>query len=192
MVVMGWDVSTSRVGITCFVDGKFSWADWVDLTKAEGVYEKARLVRERISNIEFLRPESVVHYVEDRLANFSAGKSMLQTLMLLGAFNVLVSWLIMDELGGRVVHIHPSRVKSAMRGEGLTIPKGGDKKALTLDFVRSREPGCVVLHEATRTGKPKPQCYDVADAYITAVAGMRLDGREQDPGDAEGAAGDRG
>jgi hypothetical protein len=59
-----------------------------------------------------------------------------------------------------------------MKTQGLIIPKGGDKKELTLNWVRAHEKDFPI--ELNRNDNPQPYCYDMADAYITARAGYLL------------------
>jgi hypothetical protein len=73
--------------------------------------------------------------------------------------------------GVGIKHIHPSTVKAIMKQEGLLIPKGGDKKKITLDYVKKREPKFPM--EYNRNDKPQPWCYDMADSYIVVRAGIR-------------------
>ena len=170
-MIFGWDISTSIVGVTALTDeGRFVTSKHVDLRKVDGVFDKANVVQEFVySFLSDYNGEKRKHFVEERLSNFAMGRSMLQTLMTLASFNLLVSWFLW-EMGKDVTYIHPSTVKSIMRKDGLIVPKGGDKKKLTLDFVSKREPGFVV--DLNRNDKPQPWCYDKADSYITARAGF--------------------
>lgn len=182
-MIFGWDISTSIVGATCLTpEGKFLESRFLDLRKLEDcslldkVDESEWFVQEFVTN-RTGQGTSVTHYVEDRLGNFASGRTMLQTLMKLAAFNLAFSYMIMKEslkvegvTGVGVHHIHPSTVKALMKSEGLLIPKGADKKVLTLDFVQRKEPDFKVI--LNRNDKPQPYCYDMADSYIVARAGF--------------------
>lgn len=164
--------------------GTFVKSLYCDLRKVDGeLLDKADIV---FSFVEKMQEEMFgehikvgygtdVHFIEDKLAGFSGGGSNAGTIMRLAAFNFAVSWMIWDKLarpsGGLVQHIHPSTVKAIMKKEGLVVPKGGDKKELTLNWVRSKEPSFKV--ELNRNDNPQPYMYDMADAYITAYAGRR-------------------
>lgn len=199
-MIFGWDVSTSIIGVTLLKDdGSFVCSDHLDLRKSEdGMLSKAEEVEEWVrellechasnfvvdriaqANPVFDAPVIFDHFIEDRLGSFAAGRTMLQVLMKLAAFNMVVSYIIQKastdlvakNVGGggvRIEHIHPSTVKSIMRKEGLVVPKGGDKKVLTLDFVSRRWPGFTV--DRNRKGNPQPWCFDRADSLIVARAG---------------------
>lgn len=168
-MIIGWDISTSIVGVTVLEDdGTYVSSTYVDLRKCDDIFEKIDNVKKFIDSFISPATRTYTHFVEDRLGNFTAGRSMLQTLMKLASFNMVVSWLLWERTGN-VFHIHPSTVKATMRKEGLNIPKGGDKKKITLDFVSSVEKLFVV--DLNRNDKPQPWCYDMADSYIVARAG---------------------
>lgn len=185
MSVFGWDVSTSVVGLTILNDD----GSWVKTEHFE--FEKTKdgpkSIHDKMDECEWWIEDMVGpffsgshhHFFEDRLSNFRAGRTMIQTLMKLGAFNALFSYVTWKKhlsllsstegTGVGMTHIHPTTVKSIMKKEGLIIPKGSDKKALTLEFVSRKIPGFLI--ERTRTGTPKPFMFDRADSYITARAG---------------------
>jgi hypothetical protein len=178
-VIFGWDISTSIIGTAILTDdGQYVSSHFLDMRKLEidminKAYEAERYIDTFVRS--YGRSDSV-HYIEDRLGSFAAGRTMQQTLLKLAAFNATVSYIIWHQfrtLKARVTieHIHPSTVKSIMRREGLIIPKGSDKKGLTLEFVSGREPGFPVI--LNRNDKPQPYCFDQADAYIIACAGFR-------------------
>lgn len=183
-MIFGWDISTSIIGVTVLADdGSFVESSHLDLRKSEkDMLGKAEETELWVNGVvgKFASPSSsFVHFVEDRLGSFSAGRTMLQVLMKLAAFNMVVSYIIRTAsgklalvTGGRVSmeHIHPSTVKSIMKKEGLLIPKGGDKKEITLDFVAKKEAAFVV--DRNRNDNPQPWCYDRADSYIVARAGF--------------------
>jgi hypothetical protein len=185
-VIIGWDVSTSVVGVTVLRDdGIFVCSDHIDLTKMEpNLLLKAEAVQEWAGSFleKYVSEHGVNHFhiVEDKLGNFSAGGTMMQTLMKLAAFNTTVSYIVWKESeriaetksgSVSILHLHPSTVKSIMRShDGLIIPKGSDKKKLTLEFVIKNVPGFPV--EKNKNDNYKPFCFDRADSYITARAGF--------------------
>lgn len=175
-MILGWDVSTAIVGFVAISDdGKSCDFDYCDLRKIEDHDNKGDLLRDFVRKKMLLASGSSsvssVHFIEDKLAGFSGGGSNAGTIMRLGAFNYLAGWLIHDIWGSQIERIHPSTVKAAMRKEGLLIPKGGDKKGLTLQWVSSRERSFPM--ELNKNGKPQPWCYDMADAFVTALVGRK-------------------
>jgi len=176
-MIYGWDISTSIIGV-CILgnDGKYAGESYyIDLTDVDGPLAKADYAKASILNIlkmqnDAEQPYPNYHFVEDRLGGFAAGRTMLQTLMKLAAFNAVISYIIWEnEKNPMVLHLHPSTVKSVMKKEGLFIPKGSDKKDLTLAFVRRKEPDFPWM--PNKNNNPKPQMFDMADAYCIAKAG---------------------
>ncbi len=205
MSIFGWDISTSVVGMTVLDDDgnwvESSYFDFARMAKgARSLFDKMDecewWIKERL---EKYPKGSHWHYFEDRLGNFTFGRTMMQTLMTLAAFNFAFSYRVVKmhlELPGITgvghTHIHPATAKAALKKEGLLIPKGSDKKLLTLHFVRRTVPDFPV--EYTRTGSPKPHCYDMADAYLVARAGYLKHGavRNEQPKEASSDKADTG
>jgi hypothetical protein len=181
-VILGWDISTAIIGFAAMEDhGGLIRTAYCDLRKVEGLLEKGdeavkfvgRMANDWKTGLPSLK---TVHFVEDRLAGFSGGGSNAGTVMRLAAFNAMVCWFIHEEWrnspNSQIVMMHPSTVKAALKHDGLLIPKGADKKALTLEFVSKRESENFKI-DLNRNEKPQPYCYDMADACITAWAGIR-------------------
>jgi hypothetical protein len=185
-MIYGWDISTSIIGLSIFnADGTYVASQFLDLRKADfDLISKGQLVEEWISDEYVVNPYfHNIHYIEDSLGGFAMGRTMMQTLMKLGSFNTLVSWLIWkSSKNPKLCYIHPSTVKAIMKRAGLLVPKGADKKQLTLDFVSRVQHG--FCPDLNRNGKPQPWCYDMADSYCIAKAGMSRDAQgEKAPGD---------
>lgn len=189
--ILGWDISTNLVGLSVLSsDGELEIVDYLDLRKIDG--DNAKLDRFSIFVDDcsvYYDDHHALHVVEDRLAGFTHGFSNANTLMKLGAMNFACSW-ILSRTKNDVMKIHPSTVKSMVKREGLIIPKGSDKKQLTLDFVKKKEEVFSSFVSSplnwNRNGKLQPYCFDVADSYIVARAGFLKDAQ------ARKASGDQG
>jgi hypothetical protein len=185
-MILGLDVSTSIVGIALMDADSLHAVSFVDLRKIDDVYEKSDMVSSAISEVGRSGVENV--FIEDRLAGFSRGGTMQQTLLKLAGFNSVVSYISYSVLNVVPVHIHTSTIKSTLKREGLIIPKGSSrdkKKLLTLEWVRKEYPS--FRYEETRNGNPQTYCYDMADAIVVALTGYRkfLDGKQKDRSDKE-------
>lgn len=170
-MILGLDVSTSIVGLCALTDdGDFIKTDFVDLRKIKHFNDKCGAVSSVLE--EYLRMNMTFVdyiYIEDKLSGFSGGRTMQQTLMKLASFNGVVTYLCRQYFGINATHIHPSTAKAVMRRDGLIIPKGANKKKITLDFVRRVVPEFPYV--ANRNDNPQPYCYDMADAYLIAKTG---------------------
>ena len=174
----GWDISTSIIGLAIFNDnGKLVKIDKCDLRKEEtNLIDKGDVAFDFIKAIHFDCHEKSEHFIEDRLAGFTRGKTNQNTMMKLCAFNAMVSWMIWHEFqseGTYICHIHPSTVKAQMKKLGLIINEKQDKKDATLELFKKLEPNIVV--EYTKGGNPKPGWYDVADSWSLVKAGLLID-----------------
>lgn len=166
-MILGLDVSTSITGCCLLDDDGEYEAGWaVKLSKHKDFIEKCNILNYNLSH----EMQDVTHvFMEDKLSGFSAGRTMQQTLMKLASFHGAVRYMVAGYATFTPILIHPSTVKATMKKDGLIIPKGADKKRLTVDFVRKEIPE--FPYEETRNGNPRPQCYDIADAYCVARAG---------------------
>lgn len=172
-MIYGWDISTSIVGLAVFGDdGRMLSRNHLDLRDVEGQLAKAdefsSWVRPWINKV----PQSY-HFIEERLGGFAGGRTSAQVLMKLAQFNAICSYIIWTANEGnhrQISYLHPSTWKSIMKREGLLIPKGSDKKAITLDFVRRKEPLFEV--ELNKKGNPQPWNYDMADAWCLGRSGF--------------------
>jgi hypothetical protein len=180
-MIYGWDISTAIVGLALFDDdGQFKDYRFCDLRKSEGQIQKADTFKCWLSNLKVNTTPTNYHFVEERLGGFSAGRSSAQVMMKLAQFNAICSYILWDWESGsdpgfhsgnhrQIAFIHPSTWKAVMKKEGLLIPKGADKKSLTLAFVKRKVPTLEV--ELNRNDKPQPWMYDIADAYCIGRAG---------------------
>lgn len=173
-MLFGWDISTAIIGFASFDDnGKFLSGSFCDLRKVDDFMVKADTAAVFVYEMIFSQPfaPAHVHFIEDKLSGMGGGSNA-GTIMRLGAFNAMVSWMVWQNMreADTFHHLHPSTVKAIMKKEGLVVPKGGNKKLLTLNFVRNREP--TFPYVTNKNDNPQPYCYDQADAYITARAGF--------------------
>ena len=167
MLILGWDVSTAIIGV-CIMDCDTGSARYQDIhlsgASLLGRYHEAVVaIDELVANL----PGPRLHVIEDRLGNFSPGKTMQQTLMKLAQMNAVVSYHL--SLDAAVVHVHPSTAK---RIAGLRVPKGGDKKALAIALAREQDPS--FPYAETKGGNPVAGIADMADARLLAVTGCKI------------------
>lgn len=172
--VFGWDISTSNVGLAVIEDGRLVLSD-VLTPRARELPEK---MDEFVAWVEPILANNLdvsTHFVEERLANFSFGRTSMGTLMTLGAFNRMTAWHLSRRhcaLGCpcQLRMVHPSTIRSFVKRQPLGMSLEVDKKEANLALVSSLFPGFVVRR--TRSGKAARGVYDRADAALVALAGM--------------------
>jgi hypothetical protein len=175
-MIYGWDISTSIVGLSVFKgDGSYVTSYHCDLRKVDGQLAKADAFEKWLRNTAVNVEKESFHFIEERLGGFAGGRTSAQVLMKLAQFNAIVSYIIWNHSPGthrHILYIHPSTWKSLMKQEGLLIPKGADKKELTLTYVRGIQKD-KFPYEVNRNGNSQPWCYDMADSYCIGRAGWK-------------------
>ena len=186
MIYFGWDISTSFIGCCCMKqDESVVLIESIDLSCIDGgILEKFLSAEERVVDFirrarEIIGPSPEIHCVEQRLKNM-VGKTNKDTLLSLASINAVVSHVIIKECARNTKalrYLYPTEVKRIV---GLKVPKGADKKSLTVDFVRAIFPGFPFA--LNRGGvNPVKGTFDMADAYVTALASVRsLEQAEKD------------
>jgi len=175
-VVLGLDISTSTVGI-CVLD--YKTGDLVLLThkrldKFEDEYEKG----DNFIN-DWVDPTWVVKrvYIEEAAKKFSFGLSSAGTIMTLGRFNGIISYMVYKWWGIKPTMVS---VRSARSRLGIKIDYK-DKTASTKDkvglIVRTMHPEFPWVTKLAKAGKFKGQTVlekfneDMVDAWVIGAAG---------------------
>lgn len=178
-MIYGWDISTSIIGLAVFGDdGKYLKSAHLDLRKIDGQLSKADEFKRWIATdlVDFMIDDKNTHFVEERLGGFAGGRTSAQVLMKLAQFNAICSyilWTHRPQVHREIIYLHPSSWKAILKKEGLFIPKGADKKEITLAFVSRREATFTI--DRNKNGNAQPWCYDRADAWCLGRAGyLRL------------------
>jgi hypothetical protein len=177
MIVIGWDVSTSAIGICVKRDGKPNLYHVIfpeGKTHLEKHRSATEQIKEWLAESDDWGPVVPTHIVEDRLGGFS-GMTTKQTLMALAAMNAVVSMTL--SYTGKVIHIPPVTTK---RITGLFVDKenGEDKKIAVVKLARSSDPNFPYKEKKAPKKKPTGKYYpwivgvdDMADAWLLAEAG---------------------
>ena len=149
------------------------------LSKKQGLYKKATDVRKELNSI-FIKYSISKVYIEENLQSFRAGFSSAKTLSTLARFNGIVSLISYETFSVEPNHIN---VNSARKSLGIKIirKKDGGKptKEQVLDWVSSTVSvswPTKILKSGPRKGTQilDPGCFDMADAYVVASAGLKM------------------
>jgi hypothetical protein len=185
-VIIGWDVSTSAIGICVrTVDGttvEFGVIYPTGASHAQKHQDAAHQVTTFCNRMFNKHGGKFTHVVEERLGGFTGGMTTKQTLMCLAAMNAVVSFVLSQH--GDVMHLAPVTTK---RITGLKVPKGGNKKLEVIKLVRSREPS--FPYTETKAGNYCKGVDDMADAWLLAEAGGKVLRGEASIGHPKKAAG---
>ena len=179
MAILGLDISTSCTG-WCILsdDGKIVDIGYIDLSKKEGLFEKASEVESYITNLSKDWPIDKV-FIEENLQSFRSGFSSAQTISTLSKFNGIVSFVCFKVFSSEPVFFN---VNSARKILGIKLVRKKDGGLPTKEQLREWAERNVdyswpvkVLKSGPRKGLtvPDPKSYDMIDAYIVCKAGFQ-------------------
>lgn len=167
-MLIGWDISTSAIGICIKNDDdsviKYSVIFPIGNSHLEKHIDAAEKVKIFCKENNVLAADTK-HFIEERLGGFSGGKTTRQTLMALAAMNAVISFVLNDY--GSILYLHPLTTKKIMK---LVVPKGENKKNIVIKLVKSLDPH--FPYAETKSGKWKKGVDDMADAWLLASAGF--------------------
>ena len=167
---LGFDISTSIIGVTC-VDkhGEIIFCEHCDLRKHKTLFEKIDVFRKFLADIRYLQTVVREIWIEEPFVFFNSGGSSGKTMAILQRFNGMASVAIRDAF-----YIDPQYVGAtqARKLNEIRIPRGTKAKEEVLKFLLDKMPAFKV--EYTKHGNPKPGYYDRADSVVIARAGHTL------------------
>lgn len=185
MISIGWDVSTSVIGVCAKKeDGTSVFYEAIKI-KGDTMIEKYSYAVKAVNIIvDYLKSldSNRKHIVEDRLGNFSKGATTLDTLMKLAQMNAVVSYIL--SLDAKVTHIHPSTTKRIIGlkktddDPEVIDKKTGkwNKKLAVVKLARISDP--LFPFKLTPGGNFVAGVEDMADAFALAKAGLLIESGE--------------
>ena len=186
--ILGLDISTSCTG-WCVMDTEsppdhqmFDMG-YILISKEKGSYRKAQKVLDVLNEIS-LKYDIEYIFIEENLQTFRTGLSSAKTLATLARFNGIVSYLCEE-----VFRLEPSflNVNNARRQVGMKLirkSKGGKPTKeqvmewVNQDIIKNSRIDYQWRTKTLKSGPRKgvvildPVCYDMADAYVIARAGL--------------------
>ncbi len=167
-MILGLDVSTSITGITILEkDGTLVYNDSWDTRKYKSFFEKVKYVEEQVVHLSKLYGGFERVFIEESLQTFRSGFSSAKTLSTLARFNGVVSWLVY-----RILKTEPEYLAatSARKLCGIKVPRGTKAKQVVIQHILDNVPEIQI--EYTKQNNVKPHCYDKADSWVIAKAGL--------------------
>ena len=182
---LGLDISTSCTGwcVVCPVGG-FIDMGYIPLDNKKSSYQKAQVICNELSKLH-IRHDIKNVFIEENLSAFRPGFSSAKTLLTLARFNGIVSYLAQQEFGCNPEYINVNVARKTVGIKIISKKKGGKPtKEQVLDWVSSNviyEWPMKILKSGPRKGSAilEPGCFDMADAYVIALAGSKLFSTEQ-------------
>jgi len=177
-MILGLDVSTACTG-WCVLDmsGSLVSMGAIELSSIKNTYKKAKLVRDKMSSLLIdYNIKSV--YIEENLQSFRSGFSSARTLSTLARFNGIVSLICYETFNLDPIHINVNHARRSLDIKIIRKKDGGQPtKAQILNWVSGEIDflwPTKILKSGPRKGLKitKDTCYDMADAYVIARAGI--------------------
>jgi len=174
-MILGLDVSTSITGVTLLDnDGNIIYNNAWDTRKYKNFFKKVEYVEQHLTELHNNCNGIERVYIEQSLQSFRSGFSSAKTLSTLARFNGVVSWLVY-----RILQVEPQYIgaTSARKLCGIKVPKGTKAKKVVVEHILDKVPGVTI--EYTKFNNVKPECYDKADSWVIANAGLELCRKEK-------------
>ena len=173
-MILGLDISTSITGF-CILDGdgEIIRSDVWDIrnkNRFKSIFQKAEYIKDGLRDMKVQYPIEKV-FIEKPFIFFGSGGSSGKTMAALQRFNGIVSWICYE------VFEQPPQYFTAQQARKLNeikIPRGNNTKKEILKWVLDKYPNFSV--EYTSYGNPKPKYFDIADAIVIAIAGLKGNG----------------
>lgn len=168
-VVIGLDVSTSCTGICCLDEnGKILKIAPIVLSKEDTFTKKCNLLASELSKISKEIKITDV-FIEQNLSSFRRGLSSAHTINTLARFNGACSLISYQVFGIDPVLLNVTNARNFI---GLKM-NHKDKTVTTKEKVFSWVKNEVEVDwPKKKSGECKEICYDMADAYVIARAGL--------------------
>jgi len=169
-MILSFDISTSCIGWCLFYDdGEFSDVGYLELKKIKSLYQKLDKFRELLDMLNCREtPGGTKIYVEAPLQR-SNNQNVVN---LLQRWNGMCCVVIYDRFKEEPVLLDQ---RTSLKELGIKIPKGvkgKERKKYILRFVQDLDIIPEDRWAVKRTGNPCDWCYDQADAFIIALAGL--------------------
>ena len=167
-MILGLDVSTSITGATILdKQGQVLYNEAWDTRKFKSFFEKVEYVEQQINNLDRVYGEFERVFIEESLQTFRSGFSSAKTLSTLARFNGVVSWLVYRVLKTEPLYLAAT---SARKLCGIKVPRGTKAKQVVIQHILDNVPEIQI--EYTKQNNIKPHCYDKADSWVIAKAGL--------------------
>jgi Holliday junction resolvasome RuvABC endonuclease subunit len=179
-VILGLDVSTSRIGI-CIIDygSNLLRSEFIKMNSKDDLEDRCIVLENFLSNINAHNSINNRGYfidkvfIESPFMMFSGGKTTAMTMAKLQRFNGMVCYMVRRSLGITPVSIAANKARGLV---GLKVKRGEDTKKKVIEWVQNEYPTDFEV-TMTRFGNPKPGTDDMADAVVVARAGLLLEGK---------------
>lgn len=180
-MILGLDISTSCTGWCILEDtGAFVSMGAIDLSKENSLYSKAGKIKNNLAALHISYDIQKI-FIEENLQAFRPGLSSAKTLLTLARFNGIVSYVCSQEFFKDPIYINVNNARKTLE---IKIKRQKVVNKSTKDQVwewvsdKLKNTNFDWPMKTLKSGPRKnqtildPSCYDMADAYVIAMAGF--------------------
>lgn len=167
--VIGLDISTSCTGVCCLdSSGKILLIEPIVLTKHTTFIDKCNHVAESLREISNKVKVDEI-FIEQNLSSFRRGLSSAHTINTLARFNGACDLISYQVFGVHPVSLNVTNARNHLRIKIDHKDKTTTTKQKVFSWVRAVTQ---VDWPLKKNGEIKDICFDMADAYVIALAGL--------------------
>ena len=169
-IVIGLDISTSCTGVCCIDENeRILRIEPIVLVKEDTFIKKCNKVLDHLTEIS--REYAVTDvFIEQNLSSFRRGLSSAHTINTLARFNGACSLVAFQALQIEPISLNVTNARNHIGLKMNHKDKSLTTKQKVFDWVSNR---IQVDWPKKKTGEIKEICFDMADAYVVALAGLR-------------------
>ena len=171
-MILGLDISTSKIGYCIFDRDTLLEVDFIDLRKEKDYYKKLNIFKEKIINIK-LNYNITKVIIEDPLGS----SNNINTAMLLAKFNGVCSYITSDVFNVQPIHVSVHQIRKTLCKEFITIkngkevlsfPKDIDKKMYIWEKVNKLFPDISWYYG--KNNKLRDESFDMSDSIAVVLS----------------------
>lgn len=169
-LVIGLDISTSCTGVCCLDENEnILLIEPIVLTHQKTFVDKCMLIEKTLFDIsKKFKVDSV--FIEQNLSSFRRGLSSAHTINTLARFNGACDLISYKSFGVAATSLNVTNARNFLQMKINHKDKSISTKEKVFNWVNSR---VQVDWPQKKTGEKKEISYDMADAYVIALAGLR-------------------
>ena len=168
-IVLGLDISTSCTGVCCLDEaGKILLIHPIVLTKHKTFIDKCNFVRSSLEEVAKSYKIDEI-YIEQNLTSFRRGLSSAHTINTLARFNGACDFITYQVFGVEPVSLNVINARNHLKIKIDHKDKSITTKQKVFNWVSAVTS---VEWPLKKTGEIKEISYDMADAYVMALAGL--------------------
>jgi hypothetical protein len=167
--ILGLDISTSCTGLCCLDDnGTIVLIEPIVLTSHKTFVEKCNLIKESLESVK--REHKITDvFIEQNLSSFRRGLSSAHTINTLARFNGACSFIAYQVLGVDPISLNVTNARNHLKIKIDHKDKTRNTKQKVFEWVDSK---IHVEWPRKKNGDIRETAYDMADAYVIAMAGL--------------------